>query len=167
MNTIGMKRDIIIRHAMVSDCDMLSEVIEAVIVDIPYYNDIAKESEIRKYKSADLKFKVQEDKNAILVAVIENDIVGFCLSRFDDNVIWLEWFGVHKNFRGLGVSNLLLKELDKTVLIRDCHKIWCDCRTSNNGSIHILTKNGYKQIVTLKNHWYKQDFILWEKPFNV
>jgi RimJ/RimL family protein N-acetyltransferase len=161
-----MNEEITIRQALQSDCVKLSEIIEAVIRAIPYYNDLAKESEIKKFQPSDLKLKILDDKHSVIVATIKDEIVGFCLSRFDDNLIWLEWFGVLEIYRGKGISNLLLTELDKTVLIRECHKIWCDCRTSNKASMHILTSHGYRQIVTIPNHWYKQDFILWEKPFN-
>ena len=161
-----MNEEVTIRQAIQSDCAKLSEVIEAVIKAIPYYNDLAKESEIKKFQPSDLELKIVDDKHSVIIATIKDEIVGFCLSRFDDNLIWLEWFGVLEVYRGTGISNLLLTELDKTVLIRGCHKIWCDCRTSNKASIHILTTHGYKQIVTIPNHWYKQDFILWEKPFN-
>jgi RimJ/RimL family protein N-acetyltransferase len=161
-----MNEEVTIRQAIQSDCVKLSEVIEAVIKAIPYYNALAKESEIKKFQPSDLELKIIDDKHSVIIATIKDEIVGFCLSRFDDNLIWLEWFGILEVYRGKGISNLLLTELDKTVLIRGCHKIWCDCRTSNKASIHILTTHGYKQIVTIPNHWYKQDFILWEKPFN-
>ncbi len=152
-----------IREAIKSDCFQLSNVIESVIQAIPYYNDLAKESEIAKFQQLDLEEKIRQDPQSIIIATVNNEIAGFCLSRFDDNTIWLEWFGILENFRGKGIAKLLLEELDKTITSRQCHKIWCDCRTSNKASIHILTNHGYKQLVTIPNHWYNQDFILWEK----
>lgn len=155
-----------IRLATANDCQTLPKIIEKVVQDIPYYNDLAKKSEISKFQTTDLVSKIHEDKFSILVAVNSQEILGFCMSRFDDYLLWLEWFGVVENYRGQGVANLLLNELDKTIEIRKCHKIWCDCRTSNKASIHILTNHGFRQLVTIPNHWYKQDFILWEKEFN-
>ena len=158
-----MKNNIYIRQATEADCAMLSKVIETVIQGIPYYNDLAKESEIAKFREERLITKVAADKYAVILATINDKIVGFCLNRFDDNLIWLEWYGILEAHRGKGISNLLLKELSKTISIRQCHKIWCDCRTSNEASIHILTNHGFRQLLTIANHWYKQDFILWEK----
>lgn len=155
-----------IREATQTECFQLSQVIESVIRDIPYYNDLAKKSEISKFQPFDLEEKIKQDSHSIVIAQFGDKIVGFCLSRFDDNLIWLEWFGILEAYRGKGIANLLLDELEKTIIIRQCHKIWCDCRTSNKASIHILTNHGYKQLVTIPNHWYKQDFILWEKPIN-
>ncbi|MEI6140787.1 MAG: GNAT family N-acetyltransferase [Mariniphaga sp.] len=158
-----MTENIIVKRATIEDCKTLPSVIETVVQAIPYYNDLAKKSEIAKFQTDDLICKIEADKNSVIIAIINDNIVGFCMTRFDDYLIWLEWFGVLENHRGKGIANLLLNELDKSILIRQCHKIWCDCRTSNKASIHILSNHGYKQIITISNHWYTQDFILWEK----
>jgi RimJ/RimL family protein N-acetyltransferase len=149
-----------IRFATINDCDELSNVVTTVIQNIPYYNDLSKKYEISKFQSDNLKDKIAEDIFSIILSIVDNKIVGFCLSRFDDYLVWLEWFGILKEYRGKGISKLLLTELDKTILPRKCHKVWCDCRTENTASIYILTSNGYNQLVTIPNHWYKQDFIL-------
>jgi len=161
-----LKKNISVRKARPKDCEKLSLVIETVIRAIPYYNDLAKDTEVSKFKTVDLKLKIKDDPHSVIIACIDNEITSFCLSRFDDYVIWLEWFGVLETYRGKGIANLLLLELDSTISLRKCHKIWCDCRTSNKASIHILTTHGYKQLTTIANHWYKQDFILWEKLIN-
>lgn len=161
-----MTDKIIIRQATQDDCKKLPTVIETVVQAIPYYNDLAKQSEIAKFQTADLLSKIETDKFSVMVATNNDEIVGFCMTRFDDYLIWLEWFGVLETHRGKGIANMLLTELDKTITVRQCHKLWCDCRTSNKASIHILTNHGFKQLVTLPNHWYKQDFILWEKEIN-
>lgn len=161
-----MTDNINIRHATKDDCTSLPKVIESVVQAIPYYNDLAKQSEIAKFQTTDLLSKIETDKHSVLVATNKDEIVGFCMSRFDDYLIWLEWFGVLETHRGKGIANLLLLELDKTITVRQCHKLWCDCRTTNKASIHILTNHGFRQIVTIPNHWYKQDFILWEKEIN-
>lgn len=158
-----MKNIISIKHATKADCETLPKVIEEIIQAIPYYNDLAKQSEIAKYQTSDLIHKIEEDEQAVIVAKINDEIVGFLLTRFDDYLIWLEWFGVVDAHRGKGIANLLLTEIDKTISTRGCHKIWCDCRTSNKASLHILTNHSFNQLVTIPNHWYKQDFILWEK----
>lgn len=154
-----------IRFASADDCESLSHIIATVIQNIPYYNALAKQNEIAKFQPHHLQTKISEDKFSVIVATSDNLIVGFCLTRFDDYLIWLEWFGVLPDYRGKGITNRLLQELEKTVSPRNCHKVWCDCRTENNAAIHILTTHGYKQLVTIPNHWYGQDFILWEKQF--
>ncbi|MEO8415940.1 MAG: GNAT family N-acetyltransferase [Ginsengibacter sp.] len=161
-----MNNEIEIRLATIDDCVPLSRVFEDVVRPIPYYNDVSKESEIDKFRPSNLENNLKEDPYSVIVATINDEIVGFCFSRFDDYLIWLEWFGVVESQRGKGITNLLLAELEQGILTRKCHKIWCDCRTSNVASIHILGNYGFKQIVTIPDHWFKQDFIIWEKPIN-
>lgn len=158
-----MINSIEIRFATADDCEQLSKLIAAVIKNITYYNDLAKVNEVEKFNVHHLQEKIKADRLSVIIATIENEIAGFCLSRFDDYTIWLEWFGIAENHRGKGISHLLLNELDTTILPRECHKIWCDCRTSNEASVHILASHGYNQLITIANHWYNHDFILWQK----
>ena len=160
-----MINTIAISYAGEDTCYELSNVIAAVIQAIPYYNDTAKQDEIQKFTAGKLQVKIGEDTYAVIVAYADNEIAGFCLSRFDDYTVWLEWFGVVQEQRRKGIANLLLNALAETLAPRQCHKIWCDCCTENKAAIHILTAHGYRQLVTVSNHWYGQDFILWEKGF--
>ncbi|TDH19972.1 GNAT family N-acetyltransferase [Segetibacter sp. 3557_3] len=155
--------NVVIRYASEKDCHALSTAMTTVIQNIPYYNELAKQEEILKYQPPQLQVKIREDELSIIIATVDNKIVGFCLSRFDDYLIWLEWVGIVEDYRAKGISHLLLNELDQTIEQRKCHKIWCDCRTENSASIHLLYAHGYTQLVTIPNHWYKQDFIIWQK----
>jgi ribosomal protein S18 acetylase RimI-like enzyme len=153
----------IIRIATEKDAAPLATAIEHLITGIPYYNALAKQHEILRYSAGALALKIKEDPYSIILACNGNEIAGFCISRFDDYTIWLEWFGVIEKYRGAGITKQLLRALENTVAERECHKIWCDCRTSNQPAIHLLSSTGYSQIATIKNHWYGQDFILWQK----
>jgi ribosomal protein S18 acetylase RimI-like enzyme len=152
-----------LQFATEQDAENLAKTIEKLINAIPYYNDLAKQHETTRYNAKSLSEKIKEDKYSVIIARTNNETAGFCISRFDDYTIWLEWFGVTENFRGFGLTKQLLQKLEETVIERKCHKIWCDCRTSNDAAIHLLTTTGYSQIATIKNHWYNQDFIIWEK----
>ncbi|MFT3934775.1 MAG: GNAT family N-acetyltransferase [Chitinophagaceae bacterium] len=153
----------VLRLATEPDANALSKAMEALINAIPYYNELAKQHETERYSANSLADKIKEDPYAVIIAETDKQIAGFCVSRFDDYTIWLEWFGVTEDNRGKGITKKLLQKLEETITIRKCHKIWCDCRTTNQAAIHILSEAGYTQIATIPNHWYKQDFILWQK----
>jgi ribosomal protein S18 acetylase RimI-like enzyme len=146
-----------------SQADAVSNLIASVIRPLEYYNQRAREEEIAKYSSEGLLALAAEDTAAVLVASAENDVVGFCISRYDDGLIWLSWFGVKDSFRKAGVGRKLLESLERTVPLRNAHKIWCDTRTSNVASQRVLEKAGFKTVATFSNHWYGQDFLIWEK----
>lgn len=141
-----------------------AELISSVIQSLSYYNARAKEEEIAEYSPEKLVRSVEEDPHSVLVAKRGKEVVGFCLSRYDDGLIWLAWFGVKPEYRRQGIASQLLITLEKTVRQRKAHKIWCDTRTENLPSQTLLRRAGYRQVAILLNHWYGQDFYIWEKP---
>jgi len=146
-----------------AEADSLNLLFTQVVSVLPYYNQIAKESELAKYSPDALRTYAMADPDSVLVAKIKSDLVGFCLSRYDDGLIWLSWFGVHPDHRRLGIGSALLDSLETTVRNGRSHKIWCDCRTENEASKTLLNEHAYQRLCTVRNHWYGQDFILWEK----
>lgn len=145
------------------DAYEVSNLISDMISSLTYYNEFARQSEIEKYRAFKLLEMIESDEDSVLIAKQKERVVGFCLTYYDDGLIWLSWIGVHKDSRRCGLAQMLLLEMEKTVRPRGAHKIWCDCRTDNEPSKALLTRLGYKQICNVNNHWYGQDFILWEK----
>lgn len=135
-----------------------------VIAAVPYYSDEAKRSEIAKYPEDALCEAAGADPDAVLVARSGGSVVGFCVSRPDDGLTWLSWFGVDPAWRGAGVADALLARLEEAARARGVHKVWCDSRTTNLPSRRVLARAGFREICTVENHWYGQDFVLLEKP---
>jgi RimJ/RimL family protein N-acetyltransferase len=100
----------------------------------------------------------------VLVAKADGRVVGFCVSRPDDGLVWLSWFGVEPAWRGRGVADALLARLEEAVRARGVHKVWCDSRTDNLPSRRALARAGFREICTVESHWYGLDFVLLEKP---
>lgn len=159
----GSGRSLAVGRMRSEEAEAVSSLFVQVVSALPYYNDWAKKSEIAKYSATLLREALSADSDAVLVARVETDIVGFCISRQDDSLIWLSWFGVHPAYRHRGIGSALVNKLEETVRNGRSHKIWCDCRTENEASKAVLGTHGYRQICTVRNHWYGQDFILWEK----
>ena len=146
-----------------ADASSAASLIQSVISDLAYYNARAKREELAKYSASELLKLVDEDPTAVLIAWIDGVVAGFAISRYDDGLIWLSWFGVSRELRRKGIGQRLLNAVEATAAQRDAHKIWCDTRTDNAESARVLVRNGFKQICQVSNHWYGQDFFLWEK----
>lgn len=153
----------LLRLAHEADIQKLEGLVSDVIMSLPYYNSVAKESEVLKYTAAELLKKMAEDSYSVIVALEDNQVVGFCLNRMDDKLIWLEWFGVRADMRRRGLGRKLIEHLESTAKTRNAHKVWCDCRTENVKSVNFFITSKYLPVCSLKNHWYGQDFIIWEK----
>lgn len=145
------------------EADATAELIRDVISSLSYYSEHARESEMAKYTADGLREIVSEDEYAVIVARFDKDLVGFCISRYDDGIIWLAWFGVRADWRGTDAAVVILHALDDSARARGCVKIWCDTRTDNLRSQSVLKREGYRRTCTLTRHWYGQDFHLWEK----
>jgi ribosomal protein S18 acetylase RimI-like enzyme len=152
----------VIGPALEHEMDAVAALMRDTIQPLSYYNDRAIRAELAKYVPDRLRALVAGDPQAVLVARDERGPVGFCVSRFDDGTIWLDWFGTAARSRGRGVGSALLAGLAATLPSRDAHKIWCDSRTDNVESKSVLERAGYRRMATLTNHWYQQDYFLWE-----
>ena len=148
----------------INEIDELVSLFKTVLFEIPYYNDLAKQNELKHYTKNNLIEKIKEDPKSIIIARENDELIGFCFNRFDDYTIWLEWIVLKRNLKRTGVGKLLIEKLVDATKERNCHKIWCDCRTTNNVSKNFLKKNGFELICEIPNHWYQQDFVLLQKP---
>ncbi|MEW5926273.1 MAG: GNAT family N-acetyltransferase [Gemmatimonadota bacterium] len=146
------------------DAGRVAGLMREVIAATPYYTDEARRSEIAKYPAEALREAAADDPGAVLVAKAEGEVVGFCVSRPDDGLVWLSWFGVDPAWRGRGVADALLARLVDATRARGVHKLWCDSRTDNFPSRRALARAGFREICTVENHWYGLDFVLLEKP---
>ena len=144
------------------EIDALAALMRETIEPLRYYNDRAIRAELAKYTPAALLALGAGDPHAIIVARDATGLTGFCISRFDDGTVWLSWFGTAARARDRGIGAALLASLARTLPARGAHKIWCDSRTDNAESKSVLARAGYSRITTLVNHWYGQDYFLWE-----
>ena len=145
------------------EAEDLSGMFRQIVSELPYYNEVAKSAEIAKYTPELLRASVSAKPESVLVARDGSKLAGFCFSEDDDGIIWLAWFGVHPSYRRHGIGQALLQQLEEVARQQSSHKIWCDCRTENEVSKAVLSHHGYTELCTVRNHWYGQDFILWEK----
>lgn len=130
---------------------------------ISYYNQRAKQGERAKYTTERIRNSAIADSGTILIALAADQIAGFAFNNLDDDTIWLSWFGVAAAFRNRGIGTGLLRALDRRAISLGIHKIWCDSRTENIESKSALSNHGFRPLCTIPDHWYRQDFILWEK----
>lgn len=140
----------------------LAALMRDTIEPLSFYNESARRAELARYTADGLRALVAADPLSVIVARDNGALVGFCVSRFDDGTVWLSWFGTAAHARGRGIGAALLAALAQTLPARHAHKIWCDSRVENARSASVLERAGFRRIATLTNHWYGQDYYLWE-----
>lgn len=143
-----------------------SKLAKQTILDSLYYSDLAKTGCIKDFNpkniNADLK-----NKNIILLMAIEKNekIIGFARGFFDGGIkggiFWLQWIGTDVKYQKRGIADKMLKDLAKRLQNNyKTHKIVCVIRPKNKASLALFKKNKYCKSITLKKHWYNEDFIL-------
>src|SRR3989344_1777408 len=137
--------------------------IKRVIYGTPYYPPEGKKMESSKYTPAGLKEKLESKSWLVLVAKNKNQIAGFLSGYFDYGVFWVDWIGVDEEYRRQGLAIKIMKELETIAGRNKVHKIWLDTIIANKEAISMFTSLGFKKIANLKNHWYHDDFYLWER----
>lgn len=150
--------------AQPDEMEAVAALMRETIEPLGYYNERARAAELRKYTAETLRAMLANDAHAVMVARDASGVVGFCVSRYDDATIWLSWFGTAARARGGGIGAALLAALVASLPARGAHKIWCDSRTDNVESRRALERAGFRRIATLENHWFNQDYFLWEWP---
>jgi ribosomal protein S18 acetylase RimI-like enzyme len=159
-----LAQPIVVRCAKKSELRIAAVLFRGTLMRLSFYNSLAKKNESKKYTTDKLVANRAKDPYSVLVAVDgDGRIVGICFSHFDDYTIWIDWFSVRPSFRGKGVGRALVDAVLKTARMRSAHKVWCDTRATNEPSKNLLHKSGFRMIAEVRRHWYKQDFILWEK----
>lgn len=153
---------IVISPASAAEIPAIAALMHATIRAVPYYNEQAIASELTKYTAETLAAQLAADRWAVVVSRDADGPTGFCVSRWDDATVWLSWFGVAAHARGQGLGLALVEALKASLAERGAHKIWCDSRADNVESIGTLERAGFRRIATLENHWFNQDYLLWE-----
>jgi len=157
-------RKVNIRKATPQDVQRISKLFHEIVSVLPYYTRSAKISEYKKYTPYDFEKLLAGDRDSVLLAFNDNEeLLGYSINHFEDYVIWIDWIGVRASARKLNVGSSLVRELSRIGRKRNCHKIWCDTRTTNNPAIAFFRKLGFRKIGKVRKHWFGLDFYLWEK----
>lgn len=154
--------DLTILFLKEKDIGELSKLAKKVISEIPYYSKNAKKHELKKFEAKTLKQKIKDKNNRYIITKINNKPVGFCYGYFDAGTFWLEWIGVDKEFRRKGIATSMIRFILNKIRPR-VHKIWNDTRANNKEAAALFKKLKFEKVTQIKNHWYKQDFCLWQK----
>jgi RimJ/RimL family protein N-acetyltransferase len=152
-----------IRSIHPSEAATLANLLHTVIESLEFYLPEARAAEIAIYTPAFLANLAEHDPAGVLVAIEANTIVGFCISYADDGPYWLAWFGATIGYRRRGLGLALLEVMHTRRQAAGVHKIWCDSRTANLASRACLAGAGYREICTIPDHWFRQDYVLLER----
>jgi len=92
-------------------------------------------------KDINLKMKFQPE--LFFIAESELKIIGTVMTGYDGHRGWLNYLGVHPDYRGIGCGRSLVKFSLQKLKELDCPKINLQVRSSNTGVIDFYKKLGF------------------------
>lgn len=152
-----------LRVAGPEDLPSVREAFRSVVEPLEVYNEQARRCEVERYTVSYLQELLQVDPRNVVIAVDGGAVQGFAITRPDDGLLWLCWYGVVPSARGRGISRPLLERVLDLARERGYWKIWCDARSENVRSIACLEQAGFRVVCELERHWHGQDFVLMER----
>lgn len=146
------------------DVEATSKLIQEVIMGTTYYDIASREDNVELFTPEYIEKGIDNPDKIYLVAKDGEHVIGFCLGYSSSGGIFnMTWIGVQQSYRGKKIASALLEKLSSILEKQEIHKIYCFTRTNNKESIQLMGKFGFREVGTLHKHWYKQDYIIWEK----
>lgn len=137
--------------------DFLKAFKELLMTSFPYYStplvnffinkDFSRKAFIKKIKGKEWQG---------LLAYYKEELIGFLIAdKLYGGVSYIDWLGVRKEHRGMGVGGLLLKEWGERVKKEGGHKLML--LTENSGNRPFYLKNGFKEEGLEEKSWFGFD----------
>ena len=145
------------------DASLLSKFYRHIISKNPYYSPEAIKSELERFSQKNISKELKIKDNLYIFTKEKDKIIGACNGYYEAGMFWVDWLIVDPLKRRNVIGSAMMLYLENKLTKQGIHKIWNDSRTTNKESKALLVKLGFKKIASIKKHWYKQDFILWQK----
>ena len=139
--------NIIIDKMSISDLDSISETLETDYDNFWNYNI--------------LKSELQNTNSMYLICKLDSQILGFAGITITLDSAELNNVVVKKNYRGNGISSLLLNELIKICKSNNCIGLNLEVAYSNTIAISLYEKFGFKQVGLRKKYYNGIDALLY------
>ena len=89
----------------------------------------------------------------VLVARIHDNLAGFAIMRYGDDVAHLDLLAVAPSYRRAGVGRQLLEWLEKCAVVAGIFNITLEVRAANEGARLFYQRMGYRALVELPGYY--------------
>lgn len=110
-----------------------------------------------------LKQELQNQNSTYIMAEQNSEIIGFAGITIILDTAELNNIVIKKNYRGQGISSLLLEKIIDIAKNYNCTKINLEVATSNTIAINLYKKFDFKQVGKRKKYYNGEDALLFIK----
>lgn len=144
-----MSEKIIVRQAEIHDISQIKELL------LQLYDAILYDAGLNPGMIEQNLAKVFSDEPAILLAEKEDSVVGMIYIIYNQSLLHaglsacIEELVVHKDFRGLGIGELLVEKSVEMERAKECVELEVSTEFTNKNAISFYEKSGFQQIGVL------------------
>lgn len=96
------------------------------------------------HPETDIRRKLAVQRDLFLVAVQGQDVIGTVMGGYDGHRGWVYYLAVAKACRGTGAGRALMREVERRLIEKGCHKLNLQVRANNQLVIAFYEKIGYQ-----------------------
>lgn len=109
------------------------------------------------------KSELNNKNSKYIIAEINNEIVGFAGISLVLDTADITNIVVKKDFRGKGISTILLENIINLAKSNNCHNVNLEVNSTNVIAINLYKKFGFNQVGCRKNYYNEKDGLLFSK----
>ena len=151
---------LLVRRVKPSDIEALSIMLRSELLSFPFLPENARISESLNYSPESLAAACSLRSQILLVALQQEQIVGFIHANITYDVAWLLWVVVPVDQRRHNRVWYLWKKLFSELRSMGVHKIWGAIRSNNSVALDMAHAIGFSLMGTAPNFWHNCDYIL-------
>lgn len=160
------EKQLLVRPGLVADIPQLYKMLMKEVEQNPYYNQITKSTEKERLTPAYLKHLHAIEPQLLMVGEVEGEIVGFIIACPHQGALIMDWALALDEYKSYHVSANVLRGFISHFDQGQWHKISAYVRTSNRRPALLLSAFKFKKSCVLKEHFFGEDYALWELPLN-
>jgi len=142
--------NILIRKATICDFDSIQKLnLQIEEAELPFDSNLIEDCILKEKGIQDLKKSIKNKKNTYLVAVIDNEIVGFIDGKildawyYKEKVGFLSHLCVDKEYRRCGIGTKLLNEFTEEMKLQGAKFIKLNAFPKNTAAISFYHKYNF------------------------
>lgn len=155
----------VLRPATFDDLKIVHPRLMEVIETSAFYNDEFKAHEKGRLTPAYLEALVAADPWHVALMQKDGETVGFMISGPELGTLWLYWSYLFPEHRKSGVAMAAMRTFLEHWDNGRFHKVATYTKPGNDVAAAIMKRFGWSHTVTLEQHMFGEDYLLFEKKF--